>query len=600
MKNVYAIQLSNWPPSCVLPQAIGTIWSYAYQHDTISQNYKMKKVFWENQSPSQIVDEIESPDVLMCSCYTWNWTETNQVIIAIKNKYPNCLIVIGGPEPGYNTQWMMKNSSVDILIPYYGEQVFTDVLLANLENDFSNVNGIITKEFENNKIVSFDFKTIPSPYLNGFFDWLILNKHENTKLIRCVFESNRGCPFSCTFCDIGAMAYQKIKRFNIQRCKDELEWMVKNNITAIDVADANFGIFDVDEEFVDHLILLKTKYKWNGRFLPTFAKVKGENILKIANKIIENNLDSIFGISLQSVNPKVLSAIKRKNPFTLDEMNDIILDMNKKGTSVYTELVFPLPNDTKKEFISGLKRLIDMPHPFNKFQINQTNILTNSELNNNEYIEKFGLTWKSITGFTRHYYGNNIVDKVATSTSTINEEEVWDCLFMSKCFYIPLYYYGIARTLCDELHSKNILKRSEILSTLYNHLITVDWFIDFKNQMKQHYFNSIDNQQHFGHIMTSDNNQYWPEYAVAHNTYIKNNIFDEIKKIFPEHTQIIDFDNVNIWKGCSVDKIVEKNGVKYKLLDDRDYDKEQYFMNVYIIGRFNDSYKIKQVKQVND
>jgi len=598
MKNVYAIQLSNWPPSCVLPQAIGTIWSYAYQHEDICQNYQMKRVFWENQTPETIINEIIDPDVLMCSCYTWNWAETNQVIIEIKQKYPNCLVIIGGPEPKYNMQWMQENPAVDILIPYYGEQVFTDVLVANLTNNFNDVNGIITKDKQSTGNINFDFSNIPSPYLNGFFDWLLENKIQSTKQIRCVFESNRGCPFSCTFCDIGAMAYQKIKRFDIQRCKDELEWMVKNNIVAIDVADANFGIFDVDEEFVDHLITLKKKYKWNGRFLPTFAKVKGDNILKIANKIIENELDSIFGISLQSVNPNVLKAIKRKNPFTLDEMTNIILDMNSKGTAVYTELVFPLPNDTKKEFINGLEKLIDMPQPFNKFQINQTNILTNSELNDNEYIEKFGLTWKSIKGFTRHYYGNNIVDKVATSTSTISEDEVWDCIFMSKCFYIPLYYYGIARTLCDDLHPT--LKRSKVLEKIYNHLCNVPWFLEFYKKMRQHYFNSINNREHFGHIITTDKSQYWPEYAVAHRTYIDNDIFSEIKKVFPQHTDIINFDQNSIWTGNSIDRIVEKNNKKYHILDDRNYDYEDYLMNVYIIGRFNDTYKVKQVKEIND
>lgn len=598
MKNVYAIQLSNWPPSCVLPQAIGTIWSYAYQHEIIQKNYKIQRVFWENQTPETIINEIVNPDVLMCSCYTWNWAETNEVIVKIKQQYPNCLVVIGGPEPKYTKEWMHQHTSVDVLIPYYGEQVFTDVLLANLQNNISSVNGIITKEKESLGNINFDFSNIPSPYLNGFFDWLIDTKIPSTKQIRCVFESNRGCPFSCTFCDIGASAYQKIKRFDVQRCKDELEWMVKNDIVAIDVADANFGIFDVDEEFVDHLIYLKKKYNWNGRFLPTFAKVKGDNILKIANKIIEHELDSIFGISLQSVNPNVLKAIKRKNPFTLDEMTNIILDMNKKGTAVYTELVFPLPNDTKTEFLNGLEKLIDMPQPFNKFQINQTNILTNSELNDKDYIENYGLTWKSIKGFTRHYYGDNIIDKVATSTNTISENEVWDCIFMSKCFYIPLYYYGIARSLCDELHT--YYKRSQVLKKIYDHMCSVDWFAKFKKEMRNHYFNSINKQEHFGHTLTSDLSQYWPEYAVAHKTYIDNDIFSEIKKVFPQYEEIIDFDENNIWKGQCVDKIIIKNNKKYHLLDDRNYNVDDYLMNVYIIGRFNDTYKVKQVIQIDD
>ena len=65
--------------------------------------------------------------------------------------------------------------------------------------------------------------------------------------------------------------------------------------------------------------------------------------------------------------------------------------MNKSNIAVYTELVFPMPGDTYANFKNGMEELIDLPHTFNKFQINQLSKLNNAEFSSNEYNEKFRL-----------------------------------------------------------------------------------------------------------------------------------------------------------------------------------------------------------------
>ena len=49
---------------------------------------------------------------------------------------------------------------------------------------------------------------MPSPYLNGLFDKIIVGcKYD----LEATIETTRGCPFGCTFCEIGTKYYQKIK-----------------------------------------------------------------------------------------------------------------------------------------------------------------------------------------------------------------------------------------------------------------------------------------------------------------------------------------------------------------------------------------------------
>ena len=592
MVNCYGIQLSNWHPTATLPQALGTVWSYAMLDSSLN-NFELKRVFWENESAKDIIENIKDPDILICSCYVWNWNTTYEVIKQIKFLYPECLVVIGGPEPHYSVEWMNEHKEVDILIPYYGEQVFQNVLKEyNDKKDYDNLDGVITQKVYNKTLPIINYDIIPSPYLNGFFDILIKNKREETKAVRCVFESNRGCPYSCVFCDIGNTAYQKVKKFDLDRCKSELEWIVSNGVNVIDVADANFGIFPRDEEIVDTLIELKNQKGWNGRFLPTWSKAKGDRVLRLGKKVVQNKLDSIFGLSLQSLNQSTLDAVKRVNAFNLDEMSDIVKDMNESGVDVYTELIFPMPGDTLENFKEGIYKLLDMPKTFNKFQINQLSQLTNTEFNSAVYNKTHGMQWANIKGFTRHYYGIGSEDTIAVGSNDISIEDTFEGLFFSKCIVIPFYFYGIIRHLADTLH-KDGISRSSILQKIENEMESLEWFAEFKSKMKSHYMDAIAGNIEFGFPMLEDKNNFFGEFAISHRTYIDNNIHSFLKKIFPEHKDLIDYDYLSLWNGTP--ETIEFNG--YKFSDDRKMEYDSYCKELYIVGRFDDRWRKKVIER---
>jgi hypothetical protein len=122
-----------------------------------------------------------------------------------------------------------------------------------------------------------DLETIPSPYLLGLLDPF------GAAQAGAVIETNRGCPYGCTFCDWGSATLSRIRKFSLERVFAELEWSARNTIDIASIADANFGIFERDVEIAEKIAELKRAYGFPRTVAVNYAK----NTVKHLRKIIE-------------------------------------------------------------------------------------------------------------------------------------------------------------------------------------------------------------------------------------------------------------------------------------------------------------------------
>ncbi|HOK41964.1 MAG TPA: hypothetical protein PLD27_13120 [bacterium] len=220
--------------------------------------------------PENLIEalKIEVPDILGFSCYTWN-EDINKRISAYARKIKADLIIVcGGPnidcnELGYK-EFFEINPEADFYIPYQGEPGFINFLNLifyrwNITKDknFDNLDGIvkfdrITKKIKIGKILPRlkNPDEVPSPYLTGELDSFF-----ETKLIP-IIETNRGCPFRCSFCAQGFTSFHKIDFFDIERVKDEIEYIAKKikNTSLLLFADSNFGIHKRDYEIAEFIV----------------------------------------------------------------------------------------------------------------------------------------------------------------------------------------------------------------------------------------------------------------------------------------------------------------------------------------------------------
>lgn len=170
-----------------LPYSAGCLWSYLSTKPHIKDSYNLDQIFFKRDPIESVLAQIKNPCVVGFSCYLWNEQYCLTAAKAIKQQWPDCLIVFGGVQTSLK---MLDYDFVDTVVLGEGEHAFAHILESILNN--KPVESIYTAS----RIDSLDFD---SPYLSGVFDKII---EQNPNAIWAMtMETNRGCPYACTFCN---------------------------------------------------------------------------------------------------------------------------------------------------------------------------------------------------------------------------------------------------------------------------------------------------------------------------------------------------------------------------------------------------------------
>ena len=340
------------------PYSIGRLIAYVKTNKNINSQFKFDRTFIFRDQLNNYVEQSYDSDILLCSCYVWNWEVTKQLAKKVKATNPNCLIIFGGPQvPNRTENFFEENPFVDIIVHGEGEIVLENILTAYIKDkDFSKINGIETKDYRtppNPRIK--DVNILPSPYLTN----LILNLVEQKTDIKYIaaWETNRGCPYPCTFCDWGSLTNSKVTNWSEEQLLKEIDWFAQNHITYIDCCDANFGIFqERDYRIASKLkeVALKTGYP--EKFRAAWAKFASEKIIPIAKQLQEGKVLKAVSLALQSLDEETLEIVKRAN-IKFDNFSELTETFRKNKIPTYTELIMGLPGETLESWKKGLEIL---------------------------------------------------------------------------------------------------------------------------------------------------------------------------------------------------------------------------------------------------
>ena len=141
---------------------------------------------------------LMKPDILAFSTYIWSIERIITVCSGIKAAFPNCIIILGGPEVSYNSVDILeKEKNIDFIINGEGEVTFKELIESLLNNQYPETLPGITLRLKDkvvkNKVRQLikDLDILPSPFLTG-------NYQGSSNFT--YYEASRGCPSKCAYC----------------------------------------------------------------------------------------------------------------------------------------------------------------------------------------------------------------------------------------------------------------------------------------------------------------------------------------------------------------------------------------------------------------
>ena len=380
-----------------LPLSLGFLYSYASIHVPEFDRFEFLNPIYKRIKVQDAVRILRGADIVAFSTYVWNHKLSLAIAEELKRVNPNCLIVFGGCHvPDNETdKYLQSYEFIDIAAVGEGEKVFSSILENFSTKQWSLVpsiayrdnNGTIKQQPQCERIK--DMNEIPSPFLEGYFDNLIKDNPEEKWI--GLWETNRGCPFACTFCDWGVGFKSKVQKYDLEdRLYLEADWFSHNKIEFIFCCDANFGIYkDRDYSIVERFAANKEKYGYPHALSVQNTKNNSETSYEVQKLLSQTGLNKGVLIAFQSLHEPTLKAIKRNN-IKLSHFFDLQKKFTQDKVVTFSDLILGLPEETYESFLSGISKLIEMGQ-HNRIQFNNLSILPNTEMASEEYIDKYGL-----------------------------------------------------------------------------------------------------------------------------------------------------------------------------------------------------------------
>ena len=471
--------------SNTIPSAIGGLVTYAKSRLRDPTIFEFKIFKYPEELILAVLDK--APDIACFSNYAWNLDLSYNIATRIKNRNPDLILIVGGPNYSTGAQeqqrFLEEHPLIDFCVYKEGEVAFNGLLQCLADNNFD-VNAtklarpggchylldgklVVGPSIERIK----NLDDVPSPYLSGELDDFF-----DDKLVP-IIQTSRGCPFSCTFCTEGLMYYNKVSRRSTSVVYDELRYIAQRkhpNIVDLHVADSNFGMYKEDEETAEAIAKVQKQYGWPKYLHTSTGKNQGERVLRVARTV--NKALRLAG-SVQSLTDSVLANIKRKNIST-GQLMELAIKAKELGSNTYSEIILPLPGESRETHFKTIETVVNAK--FNWVRLYTLMLLAGTEMASCATRGQYEMTARYRVlprCFGTYQFGGEApvisaeIEEVCVATKDMSFEDYLEC----RLFHLTVeifYNDSVASELIEFLNLFNIS--------------TFDWLLHIHNQ--RHFF----------------------------------------------------------------------------------------------------------------
>lgn len=372
MLHVTLVQQGAWDmPVDSMPLAVGYLKaSLDADDDMVGEVTTRIESFRGGQTLQEMTRSLfmsRIPDVLAFSVLGWNYRSFGVLAETFKQINPRGVVVFGGNHVAYQAERVFQqHPAVDVVVNGEGEHTFHELVTYLLshpgELDPATVAGVSYRgpdshlhTTEDRERIS-DLDTIPSPFLTGAIP--MTDHTGNFRYDVALMETNRGCPYKCSFCYWGGAVGQKMRSFSSARLAEELDLFGYYRAPSIVLCDSNFGLLESDEEFVELLTKTREKYGYPQALITSWAKNKSNRFFNIVRKLKQHGFQSLFTLALQTLDDAALTGMLRKN-MKVNQWESLVDWLAEEGLECYGELIWGAPGETPESFLRGYDRLAE-------------------------------------------------------------------------------------------------------------------------------------------------------------------------------------------------------------------------------------------------
>jgi len=422
------------------PYAVGCIATYLKTHSHYANEVEVRVFRFPDELSEAFAER--RPDLIAFSNYVWNSNLANNVARVVKRQYPEIVTIFGGPDfsedMGEQEAWMRERPWVDFYLRLEGERAFCNLVDVLFDHSWS-VERAKRLELRSacflrdDEFVSYeteerlkDINEIPSPYLAGILD------HYFETSLWPIMETNRGCPFKCSFCTEGYNYFNKVNKRDNDKVIEELEYIAKHHKKQkmLFIADSNFLMFKENLDITKALGQTQKDYDWPHFVGCSTGKNRQDVIVEGASHLRSSSMT--LAASVQSLDGEVLENVRRKN-IAVDDLVGMALHSQETGQSTYTEVIACLPGDSLEKFVDTLKELVGSGITTIKTHtlllIHGTELCTREARERFGFVTKFRAVTKSFGNYTfnRENFFSVEDEEVVVATSTLPYEDYLEC-----------------------------------------------------------------------------------------------------------------------------------------------------------------------------
>lgn len=188
---------------------------------------------------------IKDVDIVGITLQSFNRSIVRRILIDIKKLSPELPLIVGGPD------CILHNKPfppADVAVTSEAEEIIVPIVESILcKGDLSEISGVIFKDRKSGGYrwglspgvpENLDEIKFPAREIMDYSGYDMLGRHITPKM--ATIMSTRGCPFSCSFCARGAVAYGRYRERSVENVLDEIEEIYNSGYKFLAFVDEEF------------------------------------------------------------------------------------------------------------------------------------------------------------------------------------------------------------------------------------------------------------------------------------------------------------------------------------------------------------------------